>query len=274
MGPVSRRGRRIRRRDLEADASRAVPWRVEGPRPPAPEREFIAGLVEAIDRRRCRVDPESEHLPHGDRLLVEKQIVAVEADRHAEGALRRGDTGDVIDVRMGQQNPADVNRAIGDETEEAVDLVARIDDDAFTRLGTRHDEPVLEERTDCLRLDYDHAVILAILDDLMFTSKIRTTAKQLGVPLAFARSSAAALQAMTAEMPSLVILDLNNPRTDPLGVIAKMKADPALAQIPTVGFASHVDVDTITAARQAGVGSVMARSAFFERLPDLLGTAG
>ena len=38
------------------------------------------------------------------------------------------------------------------------------------------DEAVLVERSDRLRLDYDHAVILAILDDLMFTSKIRRAA--------------------------------------------------------------------------------------------------
>ena len=247
-------------------------WRVQRTGAPAPEREFIAGLVEAIDRRRRRVDAKAEHLAHGDGLLVEEEIVAVETDRHVEGGLRRGDTGDVIDVRMGQQNPADVDRALGGETQETVDLVARIDDDPFTRLGTRHHEAILEERTDRLRLDYDHAVILAILDDLMFSSRIRTTAKQLGVPLAFARSATAALSAMSTEPPSLVILDLNNPRTDPLGVIAKMKADPALAQIPTVGFVSHVDIDTVAAARQAGVGTVMARSAFFERLPDLLGT--
>lgn len=116
-------------------------------------------------------------------------------------------------------------------------------------------------------------VILAILDDLMFTSKIKTTATQLGVPLSFARSSAAALSGMRAARPALVILDLNNPRTDPLGTIAAMKADPALADIPTVGFASHVQVDVIEAARRAGVGQVLARSAFTERLAEIISGA-
>jgi len=113
-------------------------------------------------------------------------------------------------------------------------------------------------------------MILAVVDDLMFSSKIKTTANQLGVPLVFARSSAAALAEMRKIAPSLVIFDLNNPRTDPLGTVAAMHADPALAAIPTVGYVSHVDTDVINAARQAGVTEVLARSAFTTQLADIL----
>lgn len=104
----------------------------------------------------------------------------------------------------------------------------------------------------------------------MFTSKIKTTARQLGVTVGFARSADAALAEMRKDRPALVILDLNNPRTDPLGIVAGMKQDPALAAIPTVGYASHVQTDVIHAARQAGVGDVMARSAFTEHLAEIL----
>jgi PleD family two-component response regulator len=113
-------------------------------------------------------------------------------------------------------------------------------------------------------------MILAVVDDLMFTSKIRAAATQLGVPLAFARSSAAALADMRATRPALVILDLNSARSEPLATVAAMKADPALADIPTVGFVSHVQTELIDAARQAGVGEVMARSAFTVQLPEIL----
>ena len=113
-------------------------------------------------------------------------------------------------------------------------------------------------------------VILAILDDLLFTSKIRSTAGHQGVTVSFARSSQAALEQMRAHAPALVILDLNNPRTDPLGTIAAMRADATLASIPTIGFVSHVDSQTIHAARDAGVHEVMARSAFAANLPEIL----
>ena len=113
-------------------------------------------------------------------------------------------------------------------------------------------------------------MILALVDDLMFTSKIRTTATQLGMSVMFARSSDAALAEMRKAAPSLVILDLNNPRTDPLGLVAAMRKEPAFASIPTIGFASHVQTDVINAAREAGVEEVLARSAFTARLPEIL----
>src|SRR2546426_2598385 len=113
-------------------------------------------------------------------------------------------------------------------------------------------------------------MILAVLDDLMFTSKIKTTAAQLGAPVVFARSADGALAEMRKTAPSLVILDLNNARTNPLGIVASMKQDPALAAVPTVGYASHVQTDVIDAARKAGVGEVLARSAFTAQLADIL----
>jgi PleD family two-component response regulator len=113
-------------------------------------------------------------------------------------------------------------------------------------------------------------VIVALVDDLMFTSKIRSAATHAGVTVTFARSSAAALAEMRKSAPALVIFDLNNPRTDPLGTIAAMKSDDQLAAIPTVGYVSHVDSATIDAARRAGIGDVMARSTFTEQLTDIM----
>ena len=104
-------------------------------------------------------------------------------------------------------------------------------------------------------------------------SKIRGAAGQLGIQVSFARSAEAALAQMRQKATELVILDLNNPRTDPLGTVGSMRADAALAAIPTVGFVSHVQTDVIEAARRAGVGDVLARSAFAEQLPQILGRA-
>jgi len=113
-------------------------------------------------------------------------------------------------------------------------------------------------------------MILAVLDDLMFSSKIKTAANQLGVDLRFSRSVEGAIDTMRKNATTLVILDLNNPRIDALAIVARMKADPALASIATVGYASHVQTDVINAARQAGVDEVLARSAFSAQIGEIL----
>src|SRR5205823_10298731 len=202
--------------------------------------------------------------------LVNEQMGAVKVDGHAERALCGADSGDVIDVRGREQDVPDLERVLLDEGEQAGHFVSRIDQDRLAGLAARHDEAVLEERRRGLRFYYDHTVILAILDDLMFTSKIRTAATQLGVPVAFARSPDAALAEMRKSPPSLVIFDLNSARADPLAIVSAMKREAALASVPTVGFVSHVQADLIDAARQAGVDEVLARSAFTARLAEIL----
>ena len=104
----------------------------------------------------------------------------------------------------------------------------------------------------------------------MFMSKIKSAASRLGVTVAFVKSMDVAVAEMRKTSPRLVIFDLNNPRTDPLSIVATMKGDPTLASIPTVGFVSHVQSDVIHAAQEAGVDDVVARSAFVERLADIL----
>jgi CheY-like chemotaxis protein len=113
-------------------------------------------------------------------------------------------------------------------------------------------------------------MVLAAVDDLLFSSKIRATAKAAGVELTFARSPDEVLAQARALRPGLVIFDLNSGKTDPIATIAALKADPALADIPALAFASHVHADLIAAARQAGADQVLARSAFAGNLADIL----
>ena len=76
-----------------------------------------------------------------------------------------------------------------------------------------------------------HLMVLAAVDDLLFSSKIRTTAKQAGVDLTFARSPQEILDQAKAQKPSLVVFDLNSGKTDPVATIAALKADPALSAL-------------------------------------------
>jgi CheY-like chemotaxis protein len=113
-------------------------------------------------------------------------------------------------------------------------------------------------------------MILVAVDDLLFSSKIRTTAKQAGVELTFARTPSEILERSRALKPSLIIFDLNCAKAAPIDTIAALKRDPELASIRTIGFVSHVHTELINAARAAGVDDVMARSAFAGQLAEIL----
>ena len=113
-------------------------------------------------------------------------------------------------------------------------------------------------------------MILAAVDDLLFSSKIRTTAKLACVELSFARTPSEILEQARTRRPALVIFDLNSTKADPIDTVAAMKRDAELASIPTLGFVSHVHTDLIEAARGAGIDEVMARSAFAGRLAEIL----
>ncbi len=70
-------------------------------------------------------------------------------------------------------------------------------------------------------------MVIVGVDDLMFSSRISTAAKALGVEIRFARSPEAILEAARTLAPRLVILDLNSVRVRPLEAVAALKGDPA-----------------------------------------------
>jgi hypothetical protein len=67
-------------------------------------------------------------------------------------------------------------------------------------------------------------------------------------------------EALVGVEADLVIVDLGRPGV--VDVLGRVEAR-------TVGFASHVDADTIAAAEAAGCDEVLPRSRFFRRLPEL-----
>jgi DNA-binding NarL/FixJ family response regulator len=104
--------------------------------------------------------------------------------------------------------------------------------------------------------------VLAIVDDLMFRSKIEAAARQLSVEVDVSASVPA------QDKPwSVAIVDLNL-NTDCIEAIRQLRA--RLPQTPIVAYGSHVETELFEKARAAGCTHVIARSAFVQRLPWIL----
>ncbi len=111
-------------------------------------------------------------------------------------------------------------------------------------------------------------MILFILDDLLFRSRIETAAAHTGASIAMV-SDLASLEARLRQ-PSwrLVVLDLNLAASDPIALLDDVRRRaPAL---PVLGFFSHVQVELQQRATEAGCTWVLPRSAFVQLLPRLL----
>ena len=113
-------------------------------------------------------------------------------------------------------------------------------------------------------------MVLAAVDDFLFRSKIRAVAKHVNVEVQFAQTQDDILTQARAVKPALIVVDLNSQKIDAVATIAALKGDAALAGVRTIGFASHVHVDLINAARRAGADQVLPRSQFAGNLADIL----
>jgi CheY-like chemotaxis protein len=112
-------------------------------------------------------------------------------------------------------------------------------------------------------------MVLAVIDDLMFRSRVSAAAKASGTEVRFASGESDVL-ARLGEGPGLIIVDLNARRADPVALVSRLKSDPALSGVRVVGFVSHVDTSAIEASRAAGIDAVFSRGAFVNHLPRIL----
>lgn len=112
------------------------------------------------------------------------------------------------------------------------------------------------------------ADVVYFVQDMLFTSKIREVAKQVGVTVQATRDPAALVSAATADA-KLVIVDLRLPAA--LDALAALAANPTTREVPSVGFIDHEKTDVMDAATATGCGQVMAKGQFASALPRLLG---
>ena len=110
--------------------------------------------------------------------------------------------------------------------------------------------------------------VLGLVRDIMLRSRIDTAAEALGLEVAYsagldhARTRAAELQ------PAVIFADLSDSAFPAEQTARDLRAAAPKARI--VGFAAHVDLNALAAARAAGFDLTLSRSEFTARLADLL----
>jgi CheY-like chemotaxis protein len=116
------------------------------------------------------------------------------------------------------------------------------------------------------------AVVLAVMDDLLFLSRIQEAARAAGVAVRSVRQPAQVAAAATGA--AAVVIDLDAARVPVAEVLAALRADPQTAGLPVVGFFSHVHAARGREALAAGCQRALPRSAFVQELPRLMADIG
>ena len=105
--------------------------------------------------------------------------------------------------------------------------------------------------------------LLAVVDDLIFRSKIEAAARRLGVEVdVFAAVPA------HAKPWTIAMVDLHLSSGDSIEAIRALRA--LLPSAAIVAYGSHVETELFEKAQEAGSTHVLARSAFVQRLPWIL----
>jgi CheY-like chemotaxis protein len=115
-------------------------------------------------------------------------------------------------------------------------------------------------------------LLIALVDDLLFLSRIREAGRAAGIEVRAVRGASDLLDAARDD-GRLVLVDADSGRLPWKAAVAALRAEPATAFLPVVAFVSHVQVDHAQAARAAGASRVLARSAFVKELPELVAQA-
>jgi CheY-like chemotaxis protein len=114
--------------------------------------------------------------------------------------------------------------------------------------------------------------LIALVDDLLFLSRIREAGRAAGIEVRSVRG-ASDLLAAARQQGRLVLVDADSERLPWQAALSALRAEPALSALPVIAFVSHVRADLAEAARAAGASRVLARSAFVKELPELVALA-
>ena len=109
---------------------------------------------------------------------------------------------------------------------------------------------------------------IAIVSDMIFATRISGTAEKVGADCKIINNPSDLQDALASENPGMVFVDMNCDGISPEEAIRTVKSQCPNARV--VAFYSHVQTELGDQARAAGADDVWPRSAFVQRLPQVL----
>jgi len=115
-------------------------------------------------------------------------------------------------------------------------------------------------------------MILYSASDLVWATRIKTTAEDLGLACRPVRSETMLRDRLADSDVRAVLLDLEAPDRawDLIGMLRGPEAEPGTDAVTVIAWGPHVAVDLFARARSLGADEVLTRGAFSSGLPGLL----
>ena len=115
--------------------------------------------------------------------------------------------------------------------------------------------------------------VIAFVEDIFYTAKIRETAREQSRDVRFVRDPAGLERRMNGPAPGMVIIDLAAEALRPLEMLRRIKEHPEWRQARIVAYSSHARAELMEEANQLGAEVVLPKQGFAQKLPELLQSA-
>lgn len=112
--------------------------------------------------------------------------------------------------------------------------------------------------------------IVAFLEDIFFTAKIREVAREQGKEVRFVRDLTGLDKRLAGPAPAAALIDLAATSLRPLDLLRRIKAQPEWASVRVIAYSSHAQAELLEEASNLGADVVLAKSGFTQRLTEIL----
>ena len=116
----------------------------------------------------------------------------------------------------------------------------------------------------------DNKIILVVVNDVFFYTKLRDALKPQGYQIEKARTQDEVAEKAGALRPAAIILNINDESLDAFKALEALKGDDRSKAVPILAFANHEEVDNWRRAQQLGVAKIVSRNEFSARTLQLV----